>query len=310
MSTLSTIASTDTLNPTSLSKINTNFDTLNTDKAEISGQTFTGDISVPDEVYGAWWDGSLEVPTKNAIYDKIQAMPALSDWDKGDIVVSASGATWTVDSWVITNAKMANVASATFKGRTTVGTGSPEDMTATQATALLNTATTSLKGLMSSADKTKLDTVSSWAWTFVGCSLYHTSSQTFGDISLTYAIFNSEFFDTDWFHDTAVNNSRITIPTWKAWKYFVCWNIQTWTFSATWRFTIRLAKNWTLTWICQESYWLATDIYSNTGWLQISTIMDLSVWDYIELWLACNWVDVVSDASLNTNKNFSVYKIW
>jgi hypothetical protein len=51
MSTLSTIASTDTLNPTSLSKINTNFSTLNTDKAEISGQTFTGDIIVPDEAY-------------------------------------------------------------------------------------------------------------------------------------------------------------------------------------------------------------------------------------------------------------------
>lgn len=148
MSSLQTIASTDTLNPTSLGKINDNFSTLNTDKAEKSGWTFTGDIVVPDEAYWAWWDGSLEVPTKNAVYDKIQAMPALSDWDKGDIVVSGSGATWTVDSWVITNAKLANVASSTFKGRTTVGTGSPEDMTATQATALLNTATTSLKGLL------------------------------------------------------------------------------------------------------------------------------------------------------------------
>lgn len=38
----------------------------------------------------------------------------------------------------ITNAKLANVATATFKGRTTAGTGVPEDMTATQATALLN----------------------------------------------------------------------------------------------------------------------------------------------------------------------------
>ena len=36
MSTLSTIASTDTLNPISLGKINTNFSTLNTDKIEAS----------------------------------------------------------------------------------------------------------------------------------------------------------------------------------------------------------------------------------------------------------------------------------
>lgn len=38
----------------------------------------------------------------------------------------------------IANSKLANVATATFKGRTTAGTGSPEDLTATQATALLN----------------------------------------------------------------------------------------------------------------------------------------------------------------------------
>lgn len=38
----------------------------------------------------------------------------------------------------VTNAKLANVATATFKGRTTAGTGVVEDLTATQATALLN----------------------------------------------------------------------------------------------------------------------------------------------------------------------------
>jgi hypothetical protein len=32
------------------------------------------DITVPDEAYGAGWDGSLEVPTKNALYDKIQTL--------------------------------------------------------------------------------------------------------------------------------------------------------------------------------------------------------------------------------------------
>lgn len=38
----------------------------------------------------------------------------------------------------VTNAKLAQVATATFKGRTTAGTGDAEDLTATQATALLN----------------------------------------------------------------------------------------------------------------------------------------------------------------------------
>jgi hypothetical protein len=42
----------------------------------ISGGTFTGDVSVPDEAYGVGWDGSVEVPTKNAVYDKIETIVA------------------------------------------------------------------------------------------------------------------------------------------------------------------------------------------------------------------------------------------
>ena len=34
----------------------------------------TGDLNVPDEVYGVSWNGSMEVPTKNAVYDKIQTI--------------------------------------------------------------------------------------------------------------------------------------------------------------------------------------------------------------------------------------------
>lgn len=39
------------------------------------GITFAADISVPDEAYDATaWNGSLEVPTKNAVRDKIEAL--------------------------------------------------------------------------------------------------------------------------------------------------------------------------------------------------------------------------------------------
>ena len=62
----------------------------------------------------------------------------ISDGDKGDIVVGSSGTSWTIDTGVVTNAKLADVATSTFKGRTTAGTGVPEDLTAAQARTILN----------------------------------------------------------------------------------------------------------------------------------------------------------------------------
>ncbi len=55
----------------------------------------------------------------------------------GDATIVASGAL-TIANNVVTNAKLATMATASFKGRTTAGTGNVEDLTATQATALLN----------------------------------------------------------------------------------------------------------------------------------------------------------------------------
>lgn len=60
--------------------------------------TTGGDITVADEAYGAGWNGSLEAPTKNAIYDKIETIPTLTDGDKGDVTLSSSATVWTVDS--------------------------------------------------------------------------------------------------------------------------------------------------------------------------------------------------------------------
>jgi hypothetical protein len=76
------------------------------------------------------------------------------------VVVSGGGATWTIDALAVdtgklagdavTNAKLANMATATFKGRVTAGTGDPEDLTGTEATSLLNVfaSVPPLKGLV------------------------------------------------------------------------------------------------------------------------------------------------------------------
>ncbi len=66
----------------------------------------------------------------------------------GDVTASAGSNATTIANDAVTNAKLANVSTATFKGRTTSGTGDPEDLTVTQATALLNEATATVKGLV------------------------------------------------------------------------------------------------------------------------------------------------------------------
>jgi len=53
-------------------------------------------IYVPDDPYSAYWDGSNAVPTKNAIWDKLQAMGTVTvpNADYGDVLVA--GPLWTV----------------------------------------------------------------------------------------------------------------------------------------------------------------------------------------------------------------------
>lgn len=40
--------------------------------------TFTGIVNTPDDAYAAGWNGSLAVPTKNALYDKIELLAPLN----------------------------------------------------------------------------------------------------------------------------------------------------------------------------------------------------------------------------------------
>jgi len=67
------------------------------------------DIAVPDEVYGIGWNASVEVPTKNALYDKIEVLQPLDT-------------TLTAFASYNSNGLLTQTAADTFTGRTIVGT--------------------------------------------------------------------------------------------------------------------------------------------------------------------------------------------
>jgi Protein of unknown function (DUF2793) len=70
-----------------------------------------------------------------------------SAWNTALSVSPASGLV-TLSNNSVANAALADMQTARFKGRTSLGTGDPEDLTASEATALLNTFTSVLKGLV------------------------------------------------------------------------------------------------------------------------------------------------------------------
>lgn len=99
------------------------------------------------------------------IAKQLDAVGAVSTILTGDVTGSGTGTVTTTiannavtEGKILNNAvslgKLATVATATFLGRSTAATGNVEAMTATQATALLNPATASLKGLVDTSTQT------------------------------------------------------------------------------------------------------------------------------------------------------------
>jgi hypothetical protein len=80
--------------------------------------------------------------------DGTWAAPAggVTDGDKGEISITSG--VWTIDADVVTNTKIAPMATMTLKGNNTGSTAGPTDLTSAQATAMLDLFTSSLRGLV------------------------------------------------------------------------------------------------------------------------------------------------------------------
>ena len=135
--------------------------------------------------------------------------------DQGDITgvtagtgISGGGTSGTV---TITNSMATEITAA---GDIIVGTGSGTfDNLPIGTTGQVLTADTTV-----SPYKVKWATAASGS-TFVGCSVYDTGTQSIAGSTTTLLTWNSEEYDTDAFHSTSTNTSRITIPSGKNGKY-------------------------------------------------------------------------------------------
>jgi hypothetical protein len=125
--------------------------------------------------------------------------------------------------------------------------------------------------------------VPSWATpaggssTFVGCAVFTTSNQSIPNSAYTAINFNSEAIDTDAFHSTSTNTSRITIPSGKAGKYLVTFHVM-YDPAVTGSRSINVYKNGATLMGSGEVEGSAGSYVYNSG----SFIAELAVADYLE----------------------------
>lgn len=120
---------------------NKTIDVSNNTVSNIAVSNLIGSAVVTEAEGLASSDNDTSLPTTAAVKDYVDGAIAggVSDGDKGDITVSGSGATWTIDNDVVTYAKMQNVsATSRILGRITVGAGDTEELTAANVRTIIN----------------------------------------------------------------------------------------------------------------------------------------------------------------------------
>jgi hypothetical protein len=104
-------------------------------------------VAVSHQFVTAISDAGVVTLAQPAYTDLSGSVPAITSLTTDVVAAGPGAAAATIQPGVVTNAKLANMATARFKGRITAGTGDPEDLTGTQATTLLDVFTSALKGL-------------------------------------------------------------------------------------------------------------------------------------------------------------------
>ena len=114
--------------------------------------------------------------------------------------------------------------------------------------------------------------------TLVGCSLKRSTNLTVSNSTWTTVTYDQENYDTNTFHSTSTDTSRITIPSGKGGKYQILANI-TWNTSAVGERYLSLLKNGS------EVFRTFLGVPTSLGQItsSLATIEALAVSDYIEI---------------------------
>ena len=114
--------------------------------------------------------------------------------------------------------------------------------------------------------------------TYVGALAYSNANQSIANATNTAILLQAEDFDTDSFHSTSSNTSRMTIPAGKGGKYLIQGALL-WANGTTGARTLGFFKNGS-----QVALWDVTPASATTWSFACSMTMNLVATDYVELY--------------------------
>ena len=139
----------------------TSAQTISGDKTFSGSSTFSGSVNLGANASAttpATSDNNGSVATTAFVKNQGYITANQTITFSGDVTGSGTTAiTATIGSGVVTNAKLATVATSTIKGRVTAGTGAPEDLTAAQVKTLLAIGPTDVSGFDTQVRTSRLD---------------------------------------------------------------------------------------------------------------------------------------------------------